>query len=41
MNELYTVIETIINEGSSQALNDLITKLNENPGDQSKEYGCG
>lgn len=41
MNPLYTLVETIINQSTPEALDQLVSSLNENPGDLSKDYGCG
>ena len=41
MNELYTLVESIINQGSAEALNQVIASLNQNPGAVSNEYACG
>ena len=39
MNELYPIIEAIINECQSEQLTQLISLLNEKPGDINKDYG--
>lgn len=41
MNQFYDIVESVINDGSTELINNLITKLNENLGESSKDYRCG
>lgn len=41
MNQFYDIVESVINDGSIESINNLITKLNENIGEPSKDYSCG
>lgn len=41
MNQFYDIVESVINNGSIESINNLVTKLNENIGEPSKDYHCG
>lgn len=41
MNDLYPLIEKVINLCTKETVNNLIQELNQKTGDKSTDYGCG